>query len=93
MIRTQTRTSSIYSTDDPLSLALKPPPTESEVERQQRIAKELEAKKISDRIDEELRQERELKKKQNMEVKVCICAVHFLLQFLCLFVSLSLFSM
>lgn len=72
MIRTQTRTSSIYSADDPLALAIKPPPSESDIERQQRIAKELEAKLVSDRIDEELRLERETKKKQNMQVKVCI---------------------
>lgn len=71
MIRTQTRTSSIYSADDPLALAIKPPPSESDIERQQRIAKELEAKLVSDRIDEELRLERETKKKQNMQVKVC----------------------
>ena len=73
MLRTQTRTSSIYSADDPLALALKPPLSESEIERQNRIDAELEAKRISDKIDEEIRQERESKKKANMEVKVSVC--------------------
>lgn len=72
MISTQTiqRTSSIYSADDPLSLALKPPLTETDDERQLRVAAELEAKRISDTIDEELRNERERKRRANMQVKV-----------------------
>ncbi|THH08594.1 hypothetical protein EW145_g2596 [Phellinidium pouzarii] len=70
MIRTQTRTSSIYSADDPLAFALRPPPEESDDERQTRIAAELEAKRISDRIDDDLRQERERKKRASMQVKV-----------------------
>lgn len=73
MISTQTlhRTSSIYSTDDPLALALKPPATETDEERQLRVAAELEAKRISDKIDEDLRVERERKRRANMQVKVC----------------------
>ncbi|KAI5119428.1 hypothetical protein M0805_009879 [Coniferiporia weirii] len=72
MIRTQTRTSSIYSADDPLALALRPPPSESEAEREARVAAELEAKRISDRIDEDLRQERERKRRANMQVKLLL---------------------
>ncbi|EJD06518.1 guanine nucleotide binding protein alpha subunit [Fomitiporia mediterranea MF3/22] len=72
MIRTQTRTSSIYSADDPLALALKPPPLETDHERELRIAAEHEAKRISDRIDEELRQEREAKRRANMQVKLLL---------------------
>ena len=75
MIRTQTRSSSIYSADDPLALALKPPVSETDIERQTRILAELEAKRISDRIDEEIRLERESKRKAPMEVKVCTRAV------------------
>lgn len=80
MISTQTiqRTSSIYSTDDPLALALRPPSTESEEERQVRIAAELEAKQISDRIDEELRVEKERKRRANMQVKVCASSASIL---------------
>ena len=72
MISTQTiqRTSSIYSTDDPLALALRPPPTETDEERRIRVAAELEAKRISDKIDEDLRNERERKRRANMQVKV-----------------------
>lgn len=72
MIRTQSRTASLYSQDDPLSLALKPPSFESDEERERRVKAELEAQLISDRIDEELRQERELKRRQNTPVKVCL---------------------
>lgn len=72
MMRTQTRTSSIYDADDPLSQALKPPTTESEQEKQARLVAEQEAKRISDSIDDEIREERERKKKQNMEVKVSV---------------------
>lgn len=81
MIRTQSRTASLYSQDDPLSLALKPPSFESDEERERRVKAELEAQLISDRIDEELRQERELKRRQNTPVKVslslstCSCSI------------------
>lgn len=74
MIRTHTRTSSLYSVDDPLALALRPPPLETDYEREQRIAAEIEAKRISDHIDEELRLEREARKRRaNVQVKVRIC--------------------
>lgn len=49
---------------------LRPPPLESEEERRLRIAAELEAKRVSDRIDESLRLEREAKKRAPMNVKV-----------------------
>ena len=70
MIRTQSRTSTIYSDNDPLSIVLRPPPLESEEERRLRVAAELEAKRISDRIDEGIRLEREAKKRAPMDVKV-----------------------
>lgn len=56
--------------DDPLTLALRPPPEETELERRERVAREAEAKLISERIDEELRHEREIAKKRKEDVKV-----------------------
>ncbi|KAF8521927.1 guanine nucleotide binding protein, alpha subunit [Hysterangium stoloniferum] len=44
---------------DPLTAALQPPPDESPADREARLAKEREAKKISDSIDEQLRLEKE----------------------------------
>ncbi|KAH0833062.1 hypothetical protein J3R83DRAFT_12053 [Lanmaoa asiatica] len=64
------RTSSIRSQDDPLSIALRPPPTESEADRQVRLRQEAEARRISEQIDEELRIEREKLKKSKSDVKV-----------------------
>ena len=49
---------------------LRPPPLESEEERRLRLAAEMEAKRISDRIDENIRLEREAKKRAPMNVKV-----------------------
>ena len=60
----------LFDVDDPLSMAIKPPSSESAHEREARVSAELEAKRISDRIDEEIRAEREAKKRQNTEVKV-----------------------
>lgn len=87
MIRTQSRTPSLYSyaADDPLSLVLKPPATESDEERERRIRAEIEAKLVSDRIDEQIRTEREQKKRNNMEVKVYTLSLS-----LCLYAILHL---
>ncbi|TDL19939.1 guanine nucleotide binding protein alpha subunit [Rickenella mellea] len=71
MIRTQTR-SSVYSADDPLALALQPPESESERERQARLKAEEDAKANSDRIDDQLRLERESLKKRRNEVKLLL---------------------
>jgi hypothetical protein len=65
-------TSSIYSQDDPISVALRPSPSESELERQDRLRLEREAKRISEQIDEELRLERERLKKSKNDVKVSV---------------------
>lgn len=70
------RTPSIYSQDDPLSQAIKPSPTETETERVTRLAEEAEAKKISEKIDEDLRQEREKLKRNKGDVKVRDDAFH-----------------
>lgn len=49
--------------EDPLTKAMAPPPNESEVERQVRLAAEREAQKRSDAIDEELDRQRTLEKR------------------------------
>ncbi|KAI0053196.1 G-alpha-domain-containing protein [Auriscalpium vulgare] len=52
------RLPSAASTDDPLSLLVAPPPDEDPVAREARLRSEMEARRISDQIDEELAQER-----------------------------------
>lgn len=49
--------------DDPLSLAMAPPPNEAPQEREKRLAAEAAAQKRSDAIDEELNKQRQLEKK------------------------------
>lgn len=44
------------SSSDPLAVALQPPPNESQLERENRLKAELEAKKRSDNIDRMLRE-------------------------------------
>ena len=64
------QTPSLYSQDDPIAQALKPPPGETEAERFARLQSEAEAKRISERIDEDLRQEREQLRRKKADVKV-----------------------
>ena len=64
------RTPSLYSQDDPITAAMKPPSSETESERNVRLVAEAEAKRISERIDEDLREERERLKKKKGDVKV-----------------------
>lgn len=64
------RSPSLYSQDDPISAALKPPETETEAERTARLYAEAEAKRVSEQIDEHLREERERIKKRKGDVKV-----------------------
>ena len=64
------RTPSIYSQDDPISQALKPSPTETDDERIARLDAEAEAKRISEQIDDDLREERERMKRRKGDVKV-----------------------
>lgn len=51
-----------YSSD-PLDVALRPPLDESEEEKAQRLAEEAEARRISQEIDEHIKQEKQLRKK------------------------------
>jgi hypothetical protein len=64
------RAPSIRSQDDPLSLALRPPPSETEEERTVRLKDESEAKEASDKIDEEIKLERQRLQKAKGDVKV-----------------------
>ncbi|EAU83189.1 guanine nucleotide-binding protein alpha-1 subunit [Coprinopsis cinerea okayama7 len=66
------RTPSLYSQDDPISAALKPSPTETELERQARLEAEAEAKRISEQIDDDLREERERLKRRKGDVKLLL---------------------
>ncbi|KAG2022612.1 guanine nucleotide-binding protein alpha-4 subunit, variant 2 [Coprinopsis cinerea AmutBmut pab1-1] len=56
------------TTSDPLARALIPPPNESPIERENRIKAEADARKVSEHIDEMLRQERAEKKKSGVSV-------------------------
>ncbi|KAL0955045.1 hypothetical protein HGRIS_003963 [Hohenbuehelia grisea] len=66
------RTPSLYSQDDPISAAMKPPSSESDAERTARLHAEAEAKRVSEEIDEELRQERESMKRTKGDVKLLL---------------------
>lgn len=58
--------------DDPFAIFLAPPPHETPQERVAREAKEAEAKKVSDRIDEQLKADRAAFKKQKNVVRVLL---------------------
>lgn len=58
--------------EDPLAKVLQPPSDESEQEKRIRMQKEVEAKRVSDAIDEELREEERASKKGMAVVKVLL---------------------
>ncbi|KAF8519463.1 guanine nucleotide binding protein, alpha subunit [Gautieria morchelliformis] len=58
--------------DDPLTLAIQPPPDETTEQRGERIKEEQEALRISEAIDKELHRERAEKKKHRPEIKVLL---------------------
>uniref|UniRef100_A0A8H7XMK7 Guanine nucleotide-binding protein alpha-4 subunit n=1 Tax=Psilocybe cubensis TaxID=181762 RepID=A0A8H7XMK7_PSICU len=58
--------------EDPLTLAIAPPPDETYEQRVIREAAEAEAKRISDEIDEQIRKEREAEKKKKKPVKLLL---------------------
>ena len=60
------------SLSDPLAAALLPPPNESPVQREMRLKAETEAKKVSEGIDEMIRQERSERKKSKAEINVLL---------------------
>lgn len=57
---------------DPLAAALIPPPNESPEDRTKRIQSEIDAKRISEIIDQQLQQERTERKKVRPEVNVLL---------------------
>ena len=57
---------------DPLSAALLPPPDESPIERDLRVKAAIDAKKVSDSIDDMIRMERNERKKSKAEVNVLL---------------------
>jgi len=58
--------------EDPLTLAIAPPPDETPEQRQAREAEEAEAKRISDEIDDQIRLEREQLKRTKKPVKLLL---------------------
>lgn len=58
--------------DDPLTLALMPPPDETLEQRQAREAAEAEAKRVSDEIDEQIKRERENERRKRRPVKLLL---------------------
>ncbi|KAG6820150.1 hypothetical protein H0H93_004732 [Arthromyces matolae] len=60
------------SLSDPLAAALLPPPNESPIQRELRIKAETEARRVSDSIDEMIRQERSQRKRAKPEVNVLL---------------------
>jgi len=57
---------------DPLTAALQPPPNESPEDRDKRIQDELDAKRISELIDDQLHKERSERKRVRSEVSVLL---------------------
>lgn len=59
----------VKESEDPLTLALAPPPNETAQEREVRLLKEAEAKRVSDAIDDALKAEKvALKKRKIMKM-------------------------
>lgn len=52
--------------DDPLAAVMAPPPDETPDERAVRVQREDEARRISDAIDESIKQERQLQKRKKV---------------------------
>jgi guanine nucleotide-binding protein alpha-1 subunit len=50
---------------------MRPPPTETDNERRTRILREAEAQRVSQTIDDQIRQDRENFKKKKGDVKAC----------------------
>ncbi|KAK0440150.1 guanine nucleotide binding protein, alpha subunit [Armillaria borealis] len=61
-----------YEGDDPLTLALAPPPDETAEQKEQREAAEAEAQRRSDEIDEQIQKERELERRKKRPVKLLL---------------------
>ena len=55
---------------DPITVLMRPPAGESDSDKQLRLQREAEAKRISDSIDEDLRAERERMRKSKQDIRV-----------------------
>jgi guanine nucleotide-binding protein alpha-1 subunit len=64
------RPPSVYSQEDPLSFAVRPPDVETDIERRARIQREVDAKRISDIIDEQLKIDRRNFERSKQDVRV-----------------------
>jgi len=62
----------VHDTHDPFAALVAPPPGETPVEKAAREQREAEAKRISDKIDEDLKNERAILKKQKGTVRVLL---------------------
>lgn len=60
------------ASDDPLTLALKPPADETPEQHAERVAKENEAIRVSEEIDKELEKELSERKKKSGEIKILL---------------------
>lgn len=58
--------------DDPLTLALAPPAGETDEQRTRRLRDEAEARRVSDEIDSQLREERAALRKKKKPIKVLL---------------------
>ena len=63
------------NSDDPLTLAMAPPPNETEEEKAARLHEEAEAKRISDLIDEELNRQRQAERRGPKPVKLLLLGI------------------
>lgn len=67
--------------EDPLSLAIAPPPDETFEQRHARELAEAEARKVSDEIDEQLKREKEGERRKRKPVKLLLLGVFLSLPF------------
>lgn len=58
--------------DDPLTKAMAPPPDETEQQKLLRLKEEAEARRISDEIDEQIKEEKAAMKKRKKPIKVLL---------------------
>ena len=58
--------------EDPLTRALAPPPDETDEQRVRRLKAEEAARMVSDRIDDEIREEKAALKKKKSPIKVLL---------------------
>ncbi|EIM90839.1 G-alpha-domain-containing protein [Stereum hirsutum FP-91666 SS1] len=69
---THHRPPSVLSQDDPLSLAMRPPASETDAQRQARLLEEANAQRLSDLIDEQLKQDKKKFDKAKEDVKLLL---------------------